>query len=109
MFLPAPMQMLIGFSVCVIVGFSWKYFWASRRPANFPPGPPTRPFVGNLHQLPKSKAFLKYHDPAIKFCHFFHLTISRFHEWSHTYGSIVGLKFGPQNVVVLNSWKHVRE
>ena len=32
----------------------------------------------------------------------------RFDEWSKTYGSIVGLKLGPQNVVLLNSYQHVR-
>ncbi|KAF9891400.1 hypothetical protein FE257_004256 [Aspergillus nanangensis] len=91
--MPASMtvQLLMGLPGCLLVALLWKYFWASRRPANFPPGPPTRPFLGNLHQLPQSQAFLK------------------FHEWSQTYGSIVGLKLGPQNVVILNGWKPVRD
>ncbi|KAJ6024488.1 hypothetical protein N7540_005285, partial [Penicillium herquei] len=32
-----------------------------------------------------------------------------FHEWSQKYGPIVGVKLGSQNVVVLNSWKPVKE
>lgn len=37
------------------------------------------------------------------------LTAIIFHEWTQDYGSIVGLKLGPQNVVILNSYKHVKE
>lgn len=55
-------QVLLSLSACVVVAVLWKYFWASKRPMNFPPGPPTSPFVGNLHQLPQSKAFLKYYN-----------------------------------------------
>ena len=33
----------------------------------------------------------------------------RFHEWYKTYGDIVGLKFGSQNVIVLNSAKDINE
>jgi hypothetical protein len=36
-----------------------RYFLASQRPKGFPTGPPTAPFVGNLHQLPSTKVFLK--------------------------------------------------
>jgi cytochrome P450 len=35
--------------------------------------------------------------------------MSRWHEWGKEYGDIIGLKFGPQNVVVLNNFKHVKE
>jgi len=64
---------------------------SSRRPKDFPPGPSTVPILGNLTQIPSTKSFLK------------------FHEWASEYGSIVGLKLGSQNVVILNDYKHVLE
>jgi hypothetical protein len=84
-----------------------KYILASRRPKGFPNGPATLPLIGNLHQLPTTKAFLKYE-------HLYNLridmlTFSRFQEWRKEYGDIIGLKFGPTNVVVLNNYKHVKE
>jgi hypothetical protein len=54
--------MLLTLVGCATVALLWKYFWASRRPKNFPPGPATLPFIGNLHQLPTAKSFLKYYD-----------------------------------------------
>ncbi|KAL4811716.1 cytochrome P450 [Aspergillus spinulosporus] len=67
------------------------YTWASLRPKNFPPGPKPLPLIGNLNLIPPSKAFLL------------------FHQWTKKYGSIIGLKFGPTNVVVLNNWRDVQE
>lgn len=65
-----------------------------KRSANFPPGPPPIPFLGNLHQIPLTKPFIQ------------------FAEWSRTYGShgLVGLQLGPSGkAVVLNSWQSVRD
>ncbi|KAL0937773.1 Fumitremorgin C synthase 4 [Colletotrichum truncatum] len=68
--------------------------YPSKSRLNFPPGPPTIPFLGNLHQIPLTKPFLQ------------------FAEWSRSYGShgLVGLHLGPSNrAVVLNSWRSVRD
>lgn len=35
--------------------------------------------------------------------------LARFRDWAQTYGAIIGLKFGPANVVVLNNYKDVQE
>ncbi|KAH6648012.1 cytochrome P450 [Truncatella angustata] len=74
----------------MVVAVLFKYFLTSRRPKDFPPGPPTVPFIGNITQVPRVKAFLE------------------FQRMQAEYGSIIGLKIGSQNFVVLNSYKHVK-
>lgn len=64
---------------------------ATSRSEDFPPGPPTTWGLGNLHQVPVDRPFLQ------------------FHEWKKTYGDIIGLKLGHQNLVVLQSAEQVRE
>nr|XP_036588032.1 cytochrome p450 [Colletotrichum truncatum]KAF6799173.1 cytochrome p450 [Colletotrichum truncatum] len=68
---------------------SWAL--AARRPKDFPPGPPPTWGFGNALQIPLDKSFLK------------------FGEWKETYGDIIGLKIGSQDMVILQSAEHVRE
>jgi hypothetical protein len=94
-----------------------RYFLASRRPNGFPRGPPTVPFLGNLHQLPRSQFFLQYSIPTSTLTYplpyacssIYTNTFTRFHRWRKDYGDIIGLKFGSKNVVILNNYKHVTE
>ncbi|KPM41473.1 hypothetical protein AK830_g5095 [Neonectria ditissima] len=62
-----------------------RFILQTRRPPGFPPGPPTRLGLGNLHQIPLEKPFIKWH------------------EWSKTYGDIMGLKVGAKNFVILSN------
>lgn len=62
-----------------------RFVLSTFRPKNYPPGPPPLPILGNIHQIPRLYS---------------HLTLSR---WSQQYGPITGLKFGPLNIVILNS------
>ncbi|KAJ0120287.1 cytochrome p450 [Diaporthe amygdali] len=65
--------------------------------APFPKGPKPLPYLGNLHQIPLTKAFLA------------------FASWSRspstsTSDGIVGLQLGPKaRVVILSKWTHVRD
>ncbi|KAH8172884.1 cytochrome p450 domain-containing protein [Sarocladium implicatum] len=61
-----------------------RWTLATLRPTHFPPGPSVTPGLGNLLQLPLSKPYLT------------------FHEWSKTYGDIVGIKVGTGNLVILS-------
>ncbi|KAL4914788.1 cytochrome P450 [Aspergillus aurantiobrunneus] len=86
--------LLVSFTVAIVAALLvalLPYTWASLRPKNFPPGPKPVPFLGNLNLIPPSKAF------------------ALFHRWTKQYGPIIGLKFGPANVVVLNHWRDVQE
>ena len=94
--------------IALVMAVFSKYFLASGRPRNFPPGPPTIPFIGNISQVPKVKAFLKYAFVILPKLSELVITTTRFHKFRADYGSIVGLKLGSQSVVVLNSYKHVR-
>lgn len=67
-----------------------QWVLSTLRPQNFPPGPPVIPGLGNLHQIPPSKPFLK------------------FHEWSKQYGDLVSLKTAAGNLVIINNPKIVR-
>ncbi|UPX15940.1 uncharacterized protein EKO05_0006370 [Ascochyta rabiei] len=69
----------------------YRYSKLSARPAGYPPGPKTAPFIGNLHQLPVSR-------PELKFT-----------EYARQFGALTGLKLGRQNLVVLNTWEAVRD
>lgn len=67
-----------------------RFALSTLRPTGFPPGPPTIAGIGNIHQIPTNANFLK------------------FASWARQYGSILGLKIGPNNLIVFNEASHVR-
>lgn len=62
-----------------------------RRPAGYPPGPPTLPIIGNLHLMPKRDA---------------HLT---FQKWAEEYGPVYSLILGTKTLIVLSSDQAVKD
>ncbi|KAG8916590.1 hypothetical protein FRC00_014653, partial [Tulasnella sp. 408] len=68
----------------------YKVLQIGRRDADLPPGPPTRPVLGNLLDFPTSYA---------------HLT---FEKWAQQYGEIFSLKIANGTIVSLNSPQAVR-
>lgn len=64
---------------------------ATRRPKDFPPGPPTVPLLGNLASIPAAKSYVT------------------FAQWARRHGPVLGLKAGPLNLVVLHDPDDVRE
>ncbi|RAH67093.1 cytochrome P450 [Aspergillus aculeatinus CBS 121060] len=69
----------------------WTLSKIGRRPKALPPGPPTLPILGNLHQIPSQKSHLK------------------FERWSREYGPIYSLVLGTRPVIVLNSAQAVKD
>ncbi|KAH8807482.1 putative cytochrome P450 oxidoreductase [Xylogone sp. PMI_703] len=61
----------------------YALIFIGRRPKGCPPGPPTLPIIGNIHQLPRRDTHLAYQ------------------EWSKKYGPIFSLQLGQQTVIVL--------
>lgn len=90
-------SMEISFSpstiVLALVGsvLLYKVFTYGQRPKGLPPGPPTIPVLGNLHQIPKRDVHKK------------------FKEWAEQYGEMYSLMLGSQRMVVLNSPRVVKD
>lgn len=63
----------------------WQLNRIGRRPRDYPPGPPTLPLIGNLHQIPTEKRHLQ------------------FEKWAREYGPVFSLMLGTKVMVVLNS------
>lgn len=73
-----------GLVALVLIIFQ-TYYKIGHRPRNYPPGPPTLPLVGNLHQIPREKRHLQ------------------FEKWARQYGPIYSLILGTKVMIVLNS------
>ncbi|EXJ69172.1 uncharacterized protein A1O5_08107 [Cladophialophora psammophila CBS 110553] len=69
----------------VTVALAWRLSRYGMRPKDYPPGPPTLPILGNLHQMPSSNLHL-------------HLQ-----KWAQEYGPIYSLKLGGQTQIVVSS------
>lgn len=86
----SPLIVASIFLIAAVPIVSWL-LQCNQRPKTFPPGPPTIPILGNLHQMPTRTTYVK------------------FAEWSKQYGDIIGVKTGPQNIVVISSPELIRE
>ncbi|KAA1473594.1 cytochrome P450 [Dentipellis sp. KUC8613] len=62
-----------------------------RREPGLPPGPPTVPILGNLHQFPRENVHL------------------RLTEWARAYGGIISLKISSGTVIVLSNPRVVQD
>ncbi|KAJ3565002.1 hypothetical protein NPX13_g7650 [Xylaria arbuscula] len=62
-----------------------------RRPSDYPPGPPTLPIIGNIHQLPKSQPH------------------KQFQKWAKEYGPAYSLILGTQILIVISDGAGVKE
>lgn len=54
----------------IVAAIIYKLRNVGRRPKDYPPGPPTMPIIGNLHQMPQK-------DPHVQF-----------KKWAEEYGYV---------------------
>ncbi|KAL8743373.1 MAG: hypothetical protein Q9184_008123, partial [Pyrenodesmia sp. 2 TL-2023] len=69
----------------------WRLSRIGQRFKDYPPGPPTLPVIGNLHQIPSEKRHQK------------------FGQWAQEYGPIYSLVLGTQVFVVLSADYAIRD
>ncbi|KAI0096931.1 cytochrome P450 [Nemania sp. FL0031] len=76
----------------IVVAFAYVY-WSGlgSRPKGLPPGPPTLPIIGNIHQLPTSQPH------------------KQFQKWAKEYGPVFSLVLGTQILVVLSNDVAIKE
>ncbi|KAG8949194.1 hypothetical protein FRC04_008992 [Tulasnella sp. 424] len=77
-------------TTAIVAGGIVELLRVGRRESDLPPGPPTKPVVGNLADFPLSEPHL------------------RFAEWAKQYGEIFSLKMANGTIVVLNTPQAVR-
>ncbi|KAI5240963.1 cytochrome P450 [Aureobasidium subglaciale] len=74
-----------------VIVLGLKALTVGRRSNDYPPGPPTIPILGNIHQMPKRDAHLQ------------------FQRWADEYGPIYSLMLGTRVLIVLSSDEAVKE
>lgn len=84
MVLSTPVLLSLAVAGCIALYNAVLWLLSTQRPSNYPPGPRPLLGLGNIHQIPLALPFLKYD------------------AWAKEYGPIVGLKLGPNNMVILN-------
>ncbi|KAK4149476.1 O-methylsterigmatocystin oxidoreductase [Chaetomidium leptoderma] len=76
---------ILAFLVATIAIVVFRLRKVGQRPTGCPPGPPTLPIIGNLHQIPKTNAHVQ------------------FKKWADEYGPIYSLIVGTTVTIVLSS------
>jgi cytochrome P450 len=84
-------SILYALIAAIVVLLTHRLGKIGRRPAGYPPGPPTLPLIGNLHLMPKEKAHLQ------------------FQRWAKQYGPVYSLILGTKVMVVLSSDQAVKD
>jgi len=78
-------SLLLPLAIGTVAFALFKLSKVGQRPKGYPPGPPTLPIIGNLHQIPKKNAHIQ------------------FKKWAEEYGPIYSLVLGTTVTIVLSS------
>ncbi|KAI2618169.1 cytochrome P450 [Hypoxylon sp. NC1633] len=77
--------------VAILLLLIYRLSRIGQRPKGYPPGPPTLPLIGNLHQMPKEKGHLQYQ------------------KWAEEYGPVYSLILGTQVMIVLSTDEAIKD
>ena len=108
------MSPLIILSIVVVLAIGlYKVMSIGRRPKDFPPGPPTLPLLGNIHQVRWTAPRLAFqcdHRTVVDYLQMptrdAHL---QFEKWAREYGPIYSLMLGTKTLIVLSDDKAIKE
>ncbi|KAI0152833.1 cytochrome P450 [Xylariaceae sp. FL1272] len=79
-----PVVALLGYAI-------YRLLQIGSRPKDYPPGPPTVPILGNLHQMPLEDGHVQ------------------FKKWAEEYGPVYSLMLGTRCMIVFNSDQAVKD
>ncbi|KAF9528289.1 cytochrome P450 [Crepidotus variabilis] len=82
-----PLQLPLLSPIVGLATFAFVCYSYAQKTPKYPPGPPRLPLIGNAHQVPTKKNWLK------------------FTEWAGTYGDLVHLDALGQHIFIANSEK----
>lgn len=105
MALTTPTILAIGAFVLLVL----KLLTIGRRDKDYPPGPPTIPILGNIHQVQLVSGprhlwcILTTHQMPTRDAHL------QFQKWANEYGPIYSLMLGTRVLIVLSSDQAVKD
>ncbi|KAK3322656.1 cytochrome P450 [Apodospora peruviana] len=85
------MMLLGGLALLALITVVYLVLNVGKRDPRLPPGPPTLPVLGNLHQIPTKRTHLQ------------------FAKWAKQYGDIFSLKVGSGTSIVISSPRLIKQ
>lgn len=99
----------IGAIIVVLVVGLARLLMVGRRPKGYPPGPPTLPLLGNIHQMPARDAHLQFEKWAREYGGFQRLPGRQSGLVDIFAGEIYSLMLGTKTLIVLSSDEAMKE
>ena len=96
-------------SIAVVAYLVIRLLLSGRRGSRLPPGSPTLPILGNIHQIPLERSFLQSAPPTTRPKLYLGKTDCRFTKWAREYGPLFSLKVGSGTIIVLSDGDSVKQ